>query len=76
MIFKLGFSICFTVAEAGMELKKACVLYFLHVLLISECARMRVLIEGGNKTRAGSINVTTLLCSCASNSFSTNKIEV
>ena len=34
--------------------------FFLWVLLISECAGMRVQFEGGNKTRVGTINIAAL----------------
>ena len=47
--------------------------FFLWVLLISECAIVRIQFAGGNKTRAGTINITTLLCSyahCAPSRFS------
>ena len=34
--------------------------FFLWVLLISECANMRVQFEGRNNTRSGAINIATL----------------
>ena len=53
--------------------------FFPQVLLISECANMRVQFEGGNNTRVGTINIATLPCSythCASGRFSQNESEI
>ena len=58
--------------------------YFLEffpwvILLISECADMRVQFKGGNKARAGTVNITTLLRSyvhCVPSRFSPNKHEI
>ena len=55
------------------------IVYFPQVLLISTCPRMWVQFKGRNKTRAGSINITTLVRSYmhdASNSFGANEREI
>ena len=50
------------------------ILYFLEffprVLLISGCANMQVQFKGGKETRAGTINIATLLCSYVHGDYS------
>ena len=50
--------------------------YFPQVLLISVLIRMLILIEGGNKTRVGSINVTTLPRFYVHRAVNVNEIKI